>query len=389
MEDRKTRIKNYILALMKNGNNKDLYEKYKDDFDDIKREEIFEVFSDLSREGIDQIEILKTLGKVINVFSHSLGEKDFERPKDDRFLKVLEDENKKLLEKTDNITEILRNKNIGFNKKVEEITDIFTEIQNFSSHYEKKEDILFSHLEKVSPDYEGLSIMWGLDKRAKANLAEVLELLNNPDANENQIYKKIGEVFFDILGLVNKEEKILFPEAARVLDENEWTKMYEESLEYDYAFIEKNDDKKENNETQIFKDGYFKSETGSLTFEQILLIFNNLPVDITFVDENNKVRFFSRPKDRIFKRTPAVIAREVNKCHPPQSVHIVEEIVEKFRNGEEDSAKFWIDVKGRKLLIQYFALRNEKGDYKGVLEASQDITEIQKIEGQRRIVDWK
>lgn len=389
MEDRKTRIKNYILALMENGNSKDLYEKYKDDFDDIKREEIFEVFSDLSREGIDQIEILKTLGKVINAFSHSLDEKDFKRPKDDRFLKVLEDENKKLLEKTDNITEILRNKNIGFNKKVEEITDIFTEIQNFSSHYEKKEDILFSHLEKVSPDYEGLSIMWGLDKRAKANLSEVLELLNNPDANENQIYKKIGEVFFDILGLVNKEEKILFPEAARVLDENEWTKMYEESLEYDYAFIEKNDDKKENNETQIFKDGYFKSETGSLTFDQILLIFNNLPVDITFVDENNKVRFFSRPKDRIFKRTPAVIGREVNKCHPPQSVHIVEEIVEKFRNGEEDSAKFWIDVKGRKLLIQYFALRNEKGDYKGVLEASQDITEIQKLEGQRRIVDWK
>ena len=193
MEDRKTRIKNYILALMENGNNKDLYEKYKDAFVDIKREEIFEVFSDLSREGIDQIEILKTLGKVINVFSHYLDEKDFERPKDDRFLKVLEDENKKLLEKTDNITEILRNKNIGFNKKVEEITDIFTEIQNFSSHYEKKEDILFSHLEKVSPDYEGLSIMWGLDKRAKANLSEVLELLNNPDANENQIYKNQGD----------------------------------------------------------------------------------------------------------------------------------------------------------------------------------------------------
>jgi PAS domain S-box-containing protein len=118
------------------------------------------------------------------------------------------------------------------------------------------------------------------------------------------------------------------------------------------------------------------------------MIFNTLPVDMTFVDENNKVRFFSRPKDRIFPRSAAIIGRDVKNCHPPESVHVVEEIIDGFRSGERESAQFWIDIKGKKLLIQYFALRNSNGRYQGTLEVSQDITEIQKIEGQKRLLEW-
>jgi len=155
--------------------------------------------------------------------------------------------------------------------------------------------------------------------------------------------------------------------------------MHFQSFDYDFPFIEKPE-----------KGDYtFHSETGELSLDQVFMIFNTLPVDMTFVDENNKVRFFSRPKDRIFPRSPAIIGRDVKNCHPPESVHVVEAIIEGFRTGERESAEFWIDIKGKKLLIQYFALRDSDGRYQGTLEVSQNITEIQKIEGQKRLLEWE
>jgi PAS domain S-box-containing protein len=135
--------------------------------------------------------------------------------------------------------------------------------------------------------------------------------------------------------------------------------------------------------------GMFVAETGRMTLEQVLLVFNHLPVDITVVDENDRVLFFNKPKERFFPRSPAIVGRSVNNCHPPESVHIVEEIVETFRKGDRNTATFWIELKGRFILIQYFALRNEKGVYKGVMEVSQDATDIRKLEGQRRLLNWE
>ena len=132
----------------------------------------------------------------------------------------------------------------------------------------------------------------------------------------------------------------------------------------------------------------FKTETGELDFDQLVLLLNALPVDLTFVDAENQVRYFTRPKDRIFPRSPAVIGRNVDNCHPPESVHVVHEIIEAFRAGTQDTATFWIKVKERMILIQYFALRDADGEYKGVLEASQDITEIKSLEGERRLLHF-
>ena len=118
-------------------------------------------------------------------------------------------------------------------------------------------------------------------------------------------------------------------------------------------------------------------------------MFNHLPVDITFVDENNKVKYFSTPKKRIFPRTKSVIGRDVHNCHPPESVHIVEQIVESFKSGKKDVASFWINMKGELLLIQYFAVRDENGNYKGVMEVSQEISEIRNLQGENRLLDWE
>jgi len=129
-------------------------------------------------------------------------------------------------------------------------------------------------------------------------------------------------------------------------------------------------------------------KTGRLTLEQIDLMLRALPVDVSFVDENDTVLYYSEKKDRIFTRVPGVIGRKVQNCHPVKSVNIVERILEAFRAGKKDTAEFWIQLAGRFIHIRYFAVRDEQGRYRGCLEVSQDVTEIRQLEGQRRLLDW-
>jgi PAS domain S-box-containing protein len=128
-------------------------------------------------------------------------------------------------------------------------------------------------------------------------------------------------------------------------------------------------------------------ETGVLSKEEIEAIFNSMPVDVTFVDKDDEVRYFSQTKDRIFARTKAVIGRKVQQCHPQKSIHVVSQIIEDFKKGTRDRAEFWINLNDRLIYIRYFPVRNKDGDYLGVLEVTQDITDIMKIEGEKRLLD--
>jgi DUF438 domain-containing protein len=139
--------------------------------------------------------------------------------------------------------------------------------------------------------------------------------------------------------------------------------------------------------SQAEGDGLIPLQTGALTPQQIALMLTHLPVDITFVDENDAVRFFSATKERIFPRSPAIIGRSVQKCHPPASVHRVQRILDDFRAGYRDEAEFWIQMGGKFIHIRYFAVRDEQGAYKGTIEVSQDVTHIRALEGERRLLD--
>jgi PAS domain S-box-containing protein len=130
-------------------------------------------------------------------------------------------------------------------------------------------------------------------------------------------------------------------------------------------------------------------ETGSLSEEEIEAVFDSLPVDITFVDRNDSVKYFSKAKRRIFARTKAVLGREVQKCHPQKSVHVVNEIVESFKAGKKNVAEFWINMNGRLIHIRYFAVRDKNGEYLGTMEVTQDITNIKRIQGEKRLLDWE
>jgi len=116
-------------------------------------------------------------------------------------------------------------------------------------------------------------------------------------------------------------------------------------------------------------------------------VFDTLPVDLTFVDDTDTVRYYSKGDKRIFRRTPAVIGRKVQDCHPQQSLHKVEQVVSELKAGRRDVAEFWIDLKGRKIYIRYFPVKDKTGKYIGILEVTQDITDIQKIEGEKRLLD--
>jgi PAS domain S-box-containing protein len=130
-------------------------------------------------------------------------------------------------------------------------------------------------------------------------------------------------------------------------------------------------------------------ETGTLSEEEVEAALDSLPVDISFVDKEDLVKYFNKAGKRIFVRTKAVIGRKVQLCHPKKSVHIVNKILESFKTGKNDAAEFWIQMNNRLIHIRYFAVRDKNGKYLGTMEVTQDITDIKKIEGEKRLLDWK
>jgi DUF438 domain-containing protein len=192
--------------------------------------------------------------------------------------------------------------------------------------------------------------------------------------------------------MIYKEEHILFPMAKDLLTDREWGKVRQGEEEIGYAWIRPEAgwtaNAEEAKEQAVGQESEVKLDTGMMTVEQVNMLLKHMPVDISFVDEKDEVRYYSATKDRIFPRSPGVIGRKVQNCHPPKSFGMVQKILDEFRAGRRDKADFWIQMKGRFLLIQYFAVRDEKGAYRGTLEVSQDVTDIRKLEGQKRLLDW-
>lgn len=383
------RLIEYVKGLRDGSDGRELYARYRDDIERVEPQEVFEIFKSLLDQGDYPKDILLFLDKVINAFYVSLVNYKWEYPTNDNFLKDMLLENQALVEKTDEIKTLMKEDNVKIKK--EKILQKVDDLERFNVHYLKKENILFPYMEKKAEKFEGLSIMWSLHDAVRAQIKHAQSVLGDDGSSDKEVNTAIANLFFGILGVKKKEELILFPAASRILDESDWYNMHRQSFEYMSPFAgktEKNNFDVENN-GDGFINGIFKTETGELTFEELLMMFSSLPVDLTFVDEYNKVKFFTKPKDRIFPRSAAIIGRNVKNCHPPESVHVVEEIVESFRSGRENTAKFWIDLKGKMILIQYFALKDSMGNYKGVLEVSQDITEIKSLNGERRLLKWE
>lgn len=330
------------------------------------------------------------INKFINVMNVSIKNHPYTPPKSNSFLDCCIQNNaildKKLKALRPSIREI--NKKPNDKQLKENLKDGVENLLNFEKYYIIKENILFPMLEKHWDNFRCLSVMWSFHDDIRKNLKKLITILSDKELEIKEFNKLIGDVFFNMYAIKFREERILFPYMMETIDEYLINDLFAESLEIGFPFYTPKDvSSKQKLVKQIDKNS-IDLKTGNLSVDQIILLFNHLPVDITFVDEHNKVKFFSTPKKRIFPRTVSIIGRDVHNCHPPKSVHIVEKIVEAFKNGTKDKASFWIKINNEMILIQYFAIRDKSNNYKGVVEVSQEISEIQSLEGENTLLDW-
>ncbi len=256
-------------------------------------------------------------------------------------------------------------------------------------HYSRKENLLFPYLEKYGI-FGPTTVMWGVDDRIRAAIKDAKQKLTDYNGDVKAMISALQYIIGETGEMIFKEENILFPMALQTLTEDEWVKIAQESDEIGYCLTEPagiwKPARKNITAESVMTEGFIKMETGILSLKQLELLLNHLPVDITFIDQDDVVRYFSHGKERIFARTKAVIGRTVQNCHPPQSIHVVNQLLEDFKTGKKDSEDFWISFRDKYVYIRYFAVRDEKGEYVGTLEFTQNISPIQEISGEKRIL---
>lgn len=261
-----------------------------------------------------------------------------------------------------------------------------------NTHYTRKENQLFPTLEQ-----HGITgptqVMWAVHDDIRAAMKDAVSKTESGSAQE--AVSAINEVNVAIKDMIYKEEHILFPMSLESLTEADWVWVRKGEEDIGYAWVmpstgwEPEESVKAYDPGDMTTTSYVNLDTGALSLEQINLMLKHLPMDITYVDDNDQVAYFSATDDRIFPRSPGIIGRQVSKCHPPKSVHIVERIVKAFKSGERDVAEFWLERGGVFVHIRYFAVRDDEGTYKGTIEVSQDLTELRKLEGEQRLLDWE
>ena len=295
--------------------------------------------------------------------------------------------------------------------------ELFDQLRKYPIHYSRKQNQLYPLLEQKGFD-RPTTTMWTFDDMVRDNIRDAYNLLEA--GNEEEFIKSCKKLISYGRDLMEKEETILYPTSYAMITAEEFEDMKEGDLEIGYAFFTpaekrvkgttvagKSTDTSASSAPEaagfatdlqqlLSKYGYSAGgsekldvTTGKLTLEQINLIYQHLPFDISFVDENELVCFYTDTKHRVFPRSKNVIGRDVKNCHPKASVHIVEEIIKKFRSGEQDKAEFWINKPDLFIYIIYYAVRDEKGKFRGVLEMMQDVTRIRSLEGKRTLVTWE
>jgi len=397
-EQRQETLKGIIKDLHGGVSTDEIKVRFGELLDQVGPTEIADIEQSLINEGLAVEEIQKLCDIHVAVFKESLEKQkaaEIEHVQEEQDpLQELQKDNQKFTKVVQDIQQLV--KKIG---ATESGADLGTYLEDWKSkhqelleveqHYSRKENILFPYLERYGITGPP-SVMWGIHDEIRAALKKITVVIQSVQGNvaSPQLSVEIDNVVLPTLNsiseMIYKEENILFPMCKDKLNKDEWAEI-KVQLKDPFATVYKTRDVQDSpssGSTSIDLD------IGVLTPEQINLLLTHLPVDVTFVDENDEVRFFSNGPERIFERARAVIGRKVQFCHPPNSMGIVEQILQDFRSGKKDSADFWIDMRGQKIYIRYFAVRDAEGTYRGTLEVSQNITEIQALTGEKRIYDY-
>lgn len=296
--------------------------------------------------------------------------------------------------------------------------ELMDQLAQIQVHYTRKQNQLYSYLERKGFKHPSTT-MWNYDDHNR-DLIKAARALLEADRYDDFL-AALPRIYEDVIDLVSKEETILLPVALRMISEEEFRQMRAGDDEIGYCLIDapvgfRMPEEEAATATQseapatLAPEGFAAElqallnkyqpaaanpnavldvAQGKLTLDQINLIYRHMPVDLAYVDEHDRVRFYTDTKHRVFPRSAGVIGREVKHCHPPKSVHVVEEIIEKFRSGEKDFVEFWINKPGVFIYITYTAVRDKDGTYRGVLEMMQDCTHIRSLEGSRTLLHWE
>jgi len=392
----KKRVKdltNYILGLLaeKNGNN--LLTQYQILETKFTPLEILQAIENVFHSETDMEKLKTVSNKLFNIlYEHLSNYKKPDYPKKSIINFLIKDNNELKKQLTKTKLKIKQINNEIASETLNLLKKDFQQIQEYTEHYTVMQNIVFSEIEKQIKEHQCLKIMWSFHDDIILNIKKTIKSLQKKDFNLKEFNKTIGKIYFNINTIIFREENLLFPIIFDFLPEESQANMLSQLKGFHLAFVDTSTinlkttnallDNKDKNQNII------KLSTGELTLKQLELIFSHLPVDITFVDEKDEVRYFSSPKDRIFPRTTGIIGRKIQNCHPQESVDIVNKIVDAFKKGKKNDASFWIKISDKYVLIKYFAVRDKNENYKGILEVSQEISDIQKISGEKRLLDW-
>jgi len=385
------KLKKIIKEMHETGNKEKAKKDFKKLLTTVDPDQIVEMEQLLIQEGTDVLEIQKLCDAHLEIMYDGLSKDALKDIPAGHPIDVYMNENKQILKKANKLNNEIR-KISDSSKQVKwlNLTTLIKEFRAIDLHYTRKENQLFPYLEKKG--ITGPSqVMWAIHDEIREDIKNLLRY--SESHNVDKLKRVSSGAIRKIIEMVRKEELILFPMALESLTDEEWYEVKKGENEIGFSFLKDipewkpekpaNDSQKEGSATEEIK-----LTTGSLNREEIERILLTVPVDMSYVDENDEVKFYTGGEHRIFPRSPGVIGRNVENCHPPASVDKVRQILDAFKNEEKDVAEFWIEIKGKFVHIRYFAVRDASGKYMGTLEFMQDVTGIRNLEGERRLLDW-
>lgn len=391
----KTKKLGQLILRLHDGESSDTVKQdFKEQFGSVTSAEIIQMEQELVNDGMPVEEIQRLCDIHADIFDMSIEEihalpPEFER--EGHPIKVLQDENRALETHLEEIFFLtLQYETSGDKEHRFQLLSKVNELFDLNKHYHRKEVLFFPLLEKYGYDAPP-KVMWGVDDEIRDDLKSFYRLIQ--EDNRDGLLDSFTALRKRIEDMIFKEEMIMLPMISEVVTEEEWGEVAYDSEEIGYCLVvpkEKWLPRSKNfyqrvKEDLAIKDHKIHLDTGVLRLEELLGILNALPIDVTFIDKDDKFRYFNMAKDRIFIRSKAALGRDVRHCHPPRSVDMVEGILEDLKSGAKDSESFWIEMKGMLIHIQYIAIRNEFGQYVGTLEVSHDVKPYKELEGQKRL----
>jgi DUF438 domain-containing protein len=400
-QSRKDKLKALILKLHHGGTQESVRNELLLSLSQIPYGEVVEVEQELIGEGLPEEEIMNLCDAHSAVLEGRVDLSALKPIPDGHPVDVFRKENQEIRNVVNTISTLIGNMveqtDSVLTENIIKLRGLFNNLYDVDKHYQRKEYLLFPYLEKLEITGPP-KVMWGKQDEIREQIKGSIDVLQvetmTPEefkAAAEMVLKPAAKGAWD---MITKEEEILFPMALDAITEAQWYEISKQSIEIGFCLYDPQIEwqpewvvKQSINESQ--KSGsHIQLPSGSFSAEEIMAILNTLPVDITFVDKDDKVKYFSQSAERIFQRNRAILNRDVRHCHPPASAHIVDKIINDFKTGRESRAPFWINMGGKLIHIEYFALRNEQGDYLGTLEVSHNVQPYRDLTGEQRILSY-